>query len=70
MGIYAGHILPGLIHWVCSRQDITRQRRNVIPLARGRVLEIGIGSGLNLPFYTAQDMDCLWGMDPLKHLSG
>lgn len=38
-------------------------RQRVISLARGRVLEIGIGSGLNLPFYTAETTEII-GLDP------
>jgi ubiquinone/menaquinone biosynthesis C-methylase UbiE len=41
-----------------------RQRAKVVPLARGRVLEIGIGSGLNLPFYDANRVKKFWGLDP------
>lgn len=41
-----------------------RQRQKVVPLARGRVLEIGIGSGLNLPFYDENKVARVWGLDP------
>jgi ubiquinone/menaquinone biosynthesis C-methylase UbiE len=41
-----------------------RQREKVVPLARGKVLEIGIGSGLNIPFYDADKVTHLWGLDP------
>lgn len=68
MGLYNRYILPKIIHWVCSQEDICSQRRKIIPLARGRVLEIGIGSGLNLPFYDPGKIDFLWGLDPLTSL--
>ena len=68
MRIYDKYILPRLTHWVCSGNDVTSQRKKIIPHARGRVLEIGIGSGLNLPFYKADNIDCLWGIDPSKQL--
>ncbi|NOX33791.1 MAG: class I SAM-dependent methyltransferase [Deltaproteobacteria bacterium] len=68
MEFYNHYILPNLTHWVCSHKDITYQRKKVIPLARGRVLEIGIGSGLNLPFYDRKKIDFLWGLDPSKQL--
>lgn len=41
-----------------------KQREKIVPLAKGRVLEIGIGSGLNLPFYTPGRVKHLWGLDP------
>lgn len=62
------YILPKLTHWACSQNDITTQRKKMIPQARGRVLEIGIGSGLNLPFYKSDNINILWGLDPSKPL--
>lgn len=68
MGFYKNHILPKLTHWVCSQRDITRQRKKIVPLATGRILEVGIGSGLNLPFYDPAKVDHLWGLDPSRQL--
>ncbi len=68
MGFYTTHILPKLTHWVCSQNDIARMRKKVVPLAKGTVLEIGIGSGLNLPFYDPAKIDRLWGLDPSSRL--
>ena len=48
---YERRILPYLLDFVCGIRPIQRQRRKVVPLAQGRVLEIGIGTGLNLPHY-------------------
>jgi len=41
-----------------------KQREKVVPLAKGKVLEIGIGSGLNLPYYNPENVDHIIGIDP------
>ena len=64
MRFYNTKILPRLIHWVCSQKDFSRQREKIVPLASGRVLEVGMGSGLNLPFYDASNIDRVWGLEP------
>lgn len=45
-----------------------KQRQKIVPLARGRVLEVGIGSGLNIPFYDPQKVNHLWGLDPSREM--
>jgi len=50
--------------FVCSGKPVTDQRKKVVPLAKGRVLEIGIGSGLNFPYYDSSNVDYVWGLDP------
>jgi len=47
---------------------IMRQRGKVVPLAHGRVLEVGIGSGLNLSFYDKSRLEKLVGLDPSPEL--
>jgi len=64
MGIYEKHVLPKVVHFVCGQKPATKQREKVVPLAEGRVLEIGIGSGLNIPFYDPDKVQHLWGLDP------
>ena len=68
MGLYAKYILPRFTQLACSTKTIWRQREKVVPLAAGRVLEVGIGSGLNLPFYAPDKVQHLWGLDPSKAL--
>ena len=43
VGIYEQYILPKMTDFVCSVKPVTYQRKKVVPLAKGRVLEIGIG---------------------------
>ena len=64
MGIYNKYVLPKLVHVVCGQKPSMRQREKVVPLAQGQVLEIGIGSGLNIPFYDAAKVTHLWGLEP------
>ncbi len=68
MGLYSKYVLPGLVHLTCRTKSLMRQREKVIPLARGRVLEIGIGSGLNLPYYDAEGVKQYWGLDPAPEM--
>ena len=69
MGIYSKYVLPKLVHAACSATPTMRQREKVVPIAEGRVLEIGIGSGLNLPYYDAAKVTRLWGLDPSPELT-
>jgi ubiquinone/menaquinone biosynthesis C-methylase UbiE len=66
MGFYEKYIVPRATHFLCSAKQVRRQREKVVPLAEGRVLEVGIGSGLNLPLYDAGKVQHLWGLDPSK----
>ena len=64
MGFYARHVLPRLLDRACSLSAIERQRAKVVPLATGDVVEIGIGSGLNLPHYDPAKVTSVTGVDP------
>jgi len=68
MNLYQKYLLPKLINWSCKQEPAYCQRKRIIPGARGRVLEIGIGSGLNLPFYNGQDVTHLTGIDPSREM--
>lgn len=52
MGIYARYVLPRLTHLAMGQAQLRPYRERVVSGAKGRVLEIGIGSARNLPFYT------------------
>jgi ubiquinone/menaquinone biosynthesis C-methylase UbiE len=64
MGLYERHVLPRLINLACSGRDVERQRQRVVPAATGRVLEVGMGPGLNLPFYDRSRVEHIWGLEP------
>ena len=64
MSLYNKYILPPLIDWACRLRPSARQREKVVPLAVGTVLEIGVGSGLNLPYYDSTRIDHLTAIDP------
>jgi ubiquinone/menaquinone biosynthesis C-methylase UbiE len=67
MGFYQDQIVPLLINLTMRRRDLAAYRSRVVPAADGRVLEIGIGSGLNLPFYS-RNVERLIGLDPSANL--
>jgi len=67
MGLYQDQIIPLLINLTMRRRDLAAYRSRVVPSADGRVLEIGIGSGLNLPFYSPNVKDLI-GLDPSPKL--
>ena len=64
LGWYERHLLPYLIDVACGMAPIRRQRLLVIPRAHGRVLEVGIGTGLNVPLYDRTRVTTLVGVDP------
>lgn len=68
MGWYDRHVLPRVVHFACSQETNARQRAKVVPRASGRVLEIGFGSGLNLPFYDSGAVDKLWALEPSEEM--
>ena len=65
---YERRILPGLLTCACGSPGIMRQREKVVPLAHGRVLELGIGGGLNLAFYDVNKVESVTGIDPSPEL--
>ena len=60
--LYNQYVLPRLIHYAMKRDELTRLRAAHIPAARGVVLDVGMGSGLNVPFYTTA-VTKLYGVD-------
>ena len=66
MSFYEDHVLPRFINLACGTRPIDRQRQKVVPEARGRILEIGMGSGLNIPHYDVDKVDMVWGLEPSR----
>ena len=64
MGIYERLILPRLIHLGCGSSPVPKQRLKIVPLASGRVLDVGAGSGHNLPLYEPERVQLVWGLEP------
>lgn len=67
MSFYDNWILPMILDFAMRQKPLVRYRSAVVGAARGRVLEIGVGSGLNLPFYGAQ-VEHVLGIDPSSRL--
>jgi ubiquinone/menaquinone biosynthesis C-methylase UbiE len=66
--LYERHILPKLVHRACGIKTIRELRSRVVPSARGIVLEIGFGTGLNLPFYDPACVEHLWALEPSREM--
>ncbi len=68
MKFYDKYILPVCLDKACGIKPIRRQREKIVPLAHGVVLEIGIGSGQNLPHYNPDKVSKIIGVDPDDHV--
>ena len=62
------HILPSALDVVCGMPMISRMRQLVVPQAQGRVLEVGIGTGLNMRYYDKTRVTHITGLDPSLQL--
>ena len=66
MGFYSDKVVPRLVTCACGTKPILKQREKVVPQAQGRVLEIGVGAGHNLPYYRAEQVDGSSGSIPVQ----
>ena len=64
MSFYEKYILPKFLDFACNLKGFQNKRSQIVPHAYGTVLEIGIGSGLNLDFYDFDKVDSVIGIDP------
>lgn len=65
MGLYSEHVLPRAIDWLLGKPEFAELRRRAVPQLAGTVLEVGFGSGLNLPHFPAQ-VERLIALDPAR----
>ena len=65
---YEKYLLPKLLDKCCSTKPINYQRNKIVPHVEGTVLEIGIGSGLNIPYYNKSNIHKVYGLDPSAEL--
>jgi ubiquinone/menaquinone biosynthesis C-methylase UbiE len=63
-GWYDRYVLPRILELTCGTKPIRKQRQKVVPLAHGDVLEVGIGTALNAPFYEKSKIRRIVGVDP------
>jgi ubiquinone/menaquinone biosynthesis C-methylase UbiE len=64
MNLYEKYCLPHLINLACGLKIVQQQRAKIVPLAEGKILEVGMGSGLNMPFYNPDKVEMVWGLEP------
>jgi ubiquinone/menaquinone biosynthesis C-methylase UbiE len=64
MSFYEDRILPHVIDRACSMGQIMKLRSQIVPHAKGRVLEVGMGSAINMEFYNADQVEMVYGLEP------
>ena len=67
MGLYRHHIFPRLMDWIMAGEEFRRLRTELLTPVHGEVLELGIGTGLNLPHYP-KTITWLHAVDPANLL--
>jgi SAM-dependent methyltransferase len=67
VNFYDRWILPPILDLAMRQNQLQKYRREVVAAAHGRVLEVGIGSGLNFPLYGRQ-VETVVGIDPSPRL--
>jgi len=67
--LYDKFVLPKLLDVCCSTKPINYHRNKIVPNAKGDILEVGIGSGLNIPYYDPKKINKIIGLDPSEELN-
>ena len=65
---YDTNVVPKLLTVLCNTKPNHYQRKKVVPLATGDVVEIGVGPGLNLQYYNFEKVNKVIGIDPSGEL--
>ncbi len=64
MSLWEKYMVPPIVNLACATKPIRYQREKVVPRAKGVVLEVGFGSGHNLPFYNADNVSRIFALEP------
>lgn len=64
MSFYEDRILPHIIDRACSMGQVMKLRSQIVPQAKGRVLEVGMGSAINMEFYDVDQVEMVYGLEP------
>ncbi len=64
MGLYDDHVLPIVIHAICSSPPVMKMRARAVPRCAGVVLEVGAGSGINFALYDPALVEKVYALEP------
>jgi len=62
--LYRDYIYPFLVNWLGNPPPIQNVRQHIISLAQGKILEIGVGSGVNFTYYNPDSVSNLYALEP------
>jgi len=68
MGLWSRYVLPRLVDRLCGAEEVSALRAEIVPQARGEVLEVGFGTGHNLPFYDPAQVERVFGLEPAEEM--
>ena len=64
MSLYRDHVYPHLVSWLGNPKPIEQIRQRIVPLAKGNVLEIGVGPGVNFVHYEPARVSKIYALEP------